>query len=449
MNIQTIKKLRNAKLTRAGLALIVLTQLACQPSEPSPMDTPPDAQPSASSRRERLARVIREYDSQGIHRTGSAVDNDSADWLAGLVEEAGFEPELQQMEFERIDTEAAFLEITEPDGTTSRFEGIPLIDSASFTTAEGLTGTLGGPQSEASIVVARWPPNIQYYQPFHEIRTSPARRALVVLTGGGTFDVPPEDLRRVQPLPEGYALINADRYLDPYGHPVLQLPSTDAEAVVAARDRGARGRVVTQVSRKQVLVSNVLTQVLGSDPSAAPVVVMTPRSGWWQVASERGGGVAIWVELLHALQDQPPRRTVHFVASTGHELGHVGLDHYLEEKHQLIANAHLWLHLGANFAAAVGSQVLLQASDEELKNRALARMNAVGAAPASITPTDVRPYGEAREIYDGGGRFISLLGGNGQFHSPADRWPESVDMERLEKLADAFVSLIRDIANEP
>ncbi len=59
---------------------------------------------------------------------------------------------------------------------------------------------------------------------------------------------------------------------------------------------------------------------------------MTPRSGWWQCASERGGGIAVWVEILAAVAAAKPARTVNFVASTGHELGHYGLTHYLESR---------------------------------------------------------------------------------------------------------------------
>ena len=37
----------------------------------------------------RIAAVIREYEAQGLHRTGTAVDDASGEWLAGRVREAG------------------------------------------------------------------------------------------------------------------------------------------------------------------------------------------------------------------------------------------------------------------------------------------------------------------------------------------------------------------------
>jgi len=69
-------------------------------------------------------------------------------------------------------------------------------------------------------------------------------------------------------------------------------------------------------------------------------------------------------------------------------------------------------------------------------------------APDVETPVGTRARGEARNIFDGGGRYVSLLGGNGLFHHPDDRWPDAVDAERLAKLAQAFCALAVDLARE-
>ena len=52
-----------------------------------------------------------------------------------------------------------------------------------------------------------------------------------------------------------------------------------------------------------------------------------------------------------------------------------------------------------------------------------------------------RPNGEAQNIHDGGGRYISVLGSNGLFHHPHDRWPAAVDVDRIARFADAFVEI--------
>ena len=62
-------------------------------------------------------------------------------------------------------------------------------------------------------------------------------------------------------------------------------------------------------------------------------------------------------------------------------------------------------------------------------------------------PVSSRPLGEARNIYDGGGKFISLLGSNPLFHLPEDIWPDSIDMEKLIKLNSFMTNMIIDMAN--
>ena len=58
------------------------------------------------------------------------------------------------------------------------------------------------------------------------------------------------------------------------------------------------------------------------------------------------------------------------------------------------------------------------------------------------------PGGEARAIHDGGGRYISLLGANGLFHHPHDRWPGAVDVDRVARFAEAFVQIARRLTQE-
>jgi len=191
---------------------------------------------------------------------------------------------------------------------------------------------------------------------------------------------------------------------------------------------------------------NVETRVKGRNPSLPPVVVMTPRSGWYHCVSERGGGIACWLEMIRRLSENRPNRDVWFVASTGHELGHVGLDHFLDQHPSLVKDAHIWIHLGANFAAAKSPAVHLQSSEKALEALALKAMGKENVRPATIMPPGRRPWGEARNIYDGQGRYISLLGLNGLFHHIDDRWPESVDMKTTVRLVDAFIDIIQHVA---
>ncbi len=52
---------------------------------------------------QRIANVIREYEAQGFHRTGTNVDNASGDWLAEEVGRAGVRATLEPFALDRVD----------------------------------------------------------------------------------------------------------------------------------------------------------------------------------------------------------------------------------------------------------------------------------------------------------------------------------------------------------
>ncbi|MBD3649697.1 MAG: hypothetical protein HUJ31_20070 [Pseudomonadales bacterium] len=173
----------------------------------------------------------------------------------------------------------------------------------------------------------------------------------------------------------------------------------------------------------------------------AALVVMTPRSGWWRCASERGGGIACWLEMMRAIREAGAARDVIFTANTGHELGHTGLDHWLDTNGHLLDSASMWIHLGANFAARYNPAIRLQYSDNDARNLTEEFLSRHELAPAVMTPMGERPLGEARNVYDGNGRYISILGGNGLFHHPDDVWPDAVDLETTTAWISAFTEL--------
>src|SRR3954468_12482804 len=117
----------------------------------------------------------------------------------------------------------------------------------------------------------------------------------------------------------------------------------------------------------------VLLNAAGRDRAAAPVVVMTPRSSWWQSTAERGGGIVCWLETLRALLAARPSRPVVFTANTGHELGHLGLDDFIARRpgwdRSAVGGGALWVHYGANIGAR-GGALSLVSPDAELRRLA-------------------------------------------------------------------------------
>jgi hypothetical protein len=182
-----------------------------------------------------------------------------------------------------------------------------------------------------------------------------------------------------------------------------------------------------------------------------PVVVITPRSGWWRCAAERGGGLVCWLETIRAMAEARPARRVLFLASSGHELGHLGLDEFLRANTRLVGSAHAWVHLGANIGAgtsgAAGSGVRIQASDDEIDGWMTAALAGAGALVADHLPRGREPAGEARNLHVGGGRYVSLLGQSGPwFHHPDDRYPGAVTAEAVARYADGVARCVARLA---
>jgi hypothetical protein len=374
----------------------------------------------------RIGTVIRAYEEQGFHRTGTEVDRISGDWLANEVRQIGREPTLEEFALSRVDPVGTSLVVND-----RKIEGLPFFDGA-FTGPAGISGPLGALNSDASIGLTAISPNASETGALGDARRQNRHQAMVVITSGAR---------------PGFCPSNADSFLRPFGPPVLQVPSEEAAFLADCARRGAKALLTAHVERTQIQAFNVITMVPGKERSAAPVVVMTPRSGWWGCASERGGGLACWLEIMRAVRDANPVRDVLFVASSGHELGHRGIDTFIERRPGLVSAAKAWIHLGANIGAAQGSGNNLQASDDEME---LMMAEAMTKAELRIDRRLARgavPRGEAENVHRGGGRYVSIIGNNDLFHNRSDRGADAVDLKVIERFAGAFAMVTTSLAS--
>lgn len=381
----------------------------------------------STDRAKRIEEIIAQYDSQGFHRTGTEVDRISALWLVGRIQQLGLEPVLETFPLSRVDPVQAYIEIGD-----RRIEGVPAFDGT-FTDASGIRGKLGLFGTEADIAIAEVSPDAStaMYKEFQASRLSGRYKAIVAITRG---DRP------------GLAAINAPNFISPFGPPVLQVSSEEGSWLEEAAKQGTEAVFVAQIQRTEVDVLNVTATMKGEKSNLAPLVVMTPRSGWWHCASERGGGLACWLEIMRAFCAKKPAKDVVFVASSGHELGNLGLKYFLTQRPELVKAARVWLHCGANIGAAADSGSGLLASTEEFAKMAIAAMSQVGAPPDERFPPGRVPYAEALEIHNRGGHYISLIGLNALFHLPEDRWPSAVDVDQVTRFATALVNLTATLA---
>jgi hypothetical protein len=380
----------------------------------------------AAERAERVARIIAAFEGQGIHRTGTDVDRVSAEWLASEVRSAGLRPVLEPFRLSRVDPVAAALTVR-----GRRIEGVPLFDAA-FTAAAGVEGRLGSVGAGAELALVESTPNAAAAGAVGDARRAARHKAIVCVTRGGRPGLCPS---------------NADAFLKPFGPPTLQVSSEESGFLQESARQGADVHLVAHVERTAAEALNVTVVLAGSDRSLPPLVVMTPRSGWWTCASERGGGIACWLELMRELKTAPVARDVVFVASSGHELGHLGINAFVDNRPGIVSRSAGWMHFGANIGAAQDPGNTVQASDDAFEKLLADPMTTAGLAVTRRVPRGTVPGGEAEVVHRGGGRYVSVIGRNALFHNPADRGPDSIDPEVISGFADVFVRVARSLAS--
>jgi hypothetical protein len=174
---------------------------------------------------------------------------------------------------------------------------------------------------------------------------------------------------------------------------------------------------------------------------------MTPRRGWYTCASERGGGIACWIELMRALRGSTPARDVVFVASSGHELGHLGINAFVDKRPDIVAKSAGWMHFGANIGAVTDAGNTVQSSDDDFESRLSKAMAESSLSVDRRVPRGTIPGGEAEVVHRGGGKYVSVIGRNGLFHNPGDRGAAVVDTAVIARFVDAFVAVASSLAN--
>jgi hypothetical protein len=396
----------------------------------------------------RIRRFIADFSDQGIHRTATDVDRRSGDWLFNEVRAIGAAPQREPFSISRVDPAPSWLSIGD-----RRIEGLPHFDAA-FTSRDGVRGRLGPLGSDAEIGLVEAAPNTAAAGALGDARRQRRHAAIVCVTRGGRPGLCPN---------------NADSFLEPFGPPVLQVSSEVAALLQEHAAKRTAVQLVASVSRTTADSFNVVATVRGANGSAGrpPLVVMTPRSGWYSCASERGGGIVCWLELLKTIQRSPLPRDVVFVASSGHEIGYLGIQTFIANRPTIVKDAVAWMHFGANIGAAAlpsdaansepdaaravasgrASGNTVQASDDEREAVLVKVLTGATLPIGRRVPRGTVPGGEAGAVHRGGGRYMSVIGANALFHNPADRGVKAVDVAAIARFTHAFADAAQTLAS--
>lgn len=387
--------------------------------------------PMAAARRDesperRIRKIIHEFEEQGFHRTATDVDLRSGKWLMAQVRDAGLRPSSETFSLSRVDPVATYAVIG-----GRRLEGLPLFDG-SFTDAAGIRGRLGDLNSESPIGWVEIAPNAAAAGALLNARKNARHKAIVAVTRGRTPGLCPS---------------NADHFLEPFGPPVLQVSSEDGAFLLEQAGKDTEAQVVAEVRRTPAEALNITARIEGSRKELPPLMIMTPRSGWWSCASERGGGLVCWLEVMRALRNSKPDRDIWFVASSGHEVGYLGMAAFINKRPGIAEHSRAWIHFGANIGAAQEPGNLVQASDDEMDQMLTRALESASMRVGRHAPRGNVPAGEAGLVHRGHGRYMSLIGGSALFHNQRDRGPDAVDIATLARIAGCFIAIARTLSS--
>jgi hypothetical protein len=196
------------------------------------------------------------------------------------------------------------------------------------------------------------------------------------------------------------------------------------------------------------------------------VIVGTPVSSMVPSASERGGGVAILLGLARHYSEEPlsqrPENLV-FLATSGHEVGFLGLPALLQQEGSWFTSADAYVHLGASIGAyngvenpdgsvtmTGGTANSLTLHDSENPILETTSVNAFAAAGQPLKNSAMHLGGSGEQVYayQEGVPEVSANSGSLWFHTAADL-PSVVAPEILTGLAQGFLGSVNAILAQP
>ncbi len=393
---------------------------------------------------ERLFADIVAFDDLGIHRTATPEDNATTSWLEGHLTQSGYETRRQPF---------AVRQFT-PEVSQVRAGGLilPVHPQWPVASSIALNAPLAriehAPKSGDWIALVELPFEQRATidsEAYRAILANAARagaRAAIAITQGPTGEI---------------IVMNA-----PNDHTPLALPT----ALAAPKNAAALKQLASQKSTIQLDVTGRIdasaqaNNLIGMIDRAKPwIVVSTPQSAWTHGAGERGPGIALWRALAQILSAQS-RSSVMFVATSGHELGHLGAKKLLPEIAPIIERNGLacWLHLGANIATRdflvtdSGYKLLPSPSRSRYLTASpslLAPLEWCFAGEPGLTPLPAiggKLAGETATILEHGfSPVVGMFGSSLFHHTQLDRAAQATSPQILESVAQRLYRFIRSV----
>jgi polyhydroxybutyrate depolymerase len=230
-----------------------------------------------------------------------------------------------------------------------------------------------------------------------------------------------------------------------------ELGARDGEAATVVLDADVTGS-------DEALAYNTYAVLPGTGDGL--VVVGTPLNGWFEVATERGSGIAVLLELARRLvtDDDPPAHTIVFVGTGGHEIEAGGLARFLAcfDPAKIAAYVHMGATVGGHAYEEVGDEIVDLGVQEPVRSLHLSENPLLQAyAHAAFDPHlgsqvlkpgggRVNNPGEQADAYALGIPMAAISGAGLFFHTRGDV-PDMLSQQVLAPMSDAYETLVRSI----
>ncbi|MBT6406708.1 MAG: hypothetical protein HOK06_03825 [Rhodospirillaceae bacterium] len=247
---------------------------------------------------------------------------------------------------------------------------------------------------------------------------------------------------------------------EPWPLPLLAVGERHAVLLEQAAAEGRSARLVLDGRiDERASTSNVVAHV---GEGQRRIVISTPRTGWFASGGERGPGIAYLLALAEWAAERRAEVGFDFVATAGHELDHLGMTQFLNDRPPAPEQTLCWLHLGAGIATrrwVVTARDLSPTDETDGERNLFCSPDLVGvlgdvfAGLAGLEPIVAKPplRGELENVRRAGFRSYAAVVGLHPFHHAPSDGPETTTGAILEATGRAFTRfldrLIEDAPN--
>ena len=388
---------------------------------------------------------VQRYDSFGPHRYGSPGAERALAWIAEELGRAGLKVTSQPFTLARqYDFDVATLSVEGESRPVMPQWWIPE-RHARFALTAPIATPENGPAAGAFVRLDLPFDRGAYLTQQHvvAIESAFARQPAAVLL---TIDHPSGEI----------FTYNVDQKTRPWPVPVILVAPKDRPLLDAAQKSGRPVSVSVQGAwRRDVPGRNVVGRL--DRGKGRWLAISTPVTSWFTSSCERGPGIAGFLAMARLAATRWPDVDLVFVATSGHEVGHGGMEQFLHEGAPSPDTTLAWAHFGASLACfawrregerwitdrQVDTRQRLVLSSPAMEAAVMRRFKDIAATPLVGTRAGV---GELRDVLAAGyPRFFGMAGSHTFFHAPADS-AATTGPEILEPVIRAFAETLDEAA---